>query len=584
MKSKSRGQTPIKPKSGGKAPKGPALRDGAQHLSLIFQNTFDAMALYGVEGKGRYRMLAVNQALLKEASRRVGKPVTEDQVVGKPFDIVLRHVFCADPASIERSLHYLEEAVKTGAVIRWNDFPDRPTGRFASERTDIPIPDSRGRCRHVLRVVHDITERILADEEQASLVQRMRRQSEMILGYSIDPAVAGGDVSRAAQRLTEIATQALGVELASVWMFGGEGKILRCVDRYRQSARRHSQLDFPLDITEFPETFASVSEGRVLAAEDIARDPRTARLAARINEVFAQIGEEPPSTVLTMAVRVRGTIVGFIWMATVGQKRQWRPDEIAFCGALGDHFALTVQNSEREQAALDLRSLAGQLMRVQDEERRRIARDLHDSTGQLLASLEINMAMLSRAAGNLEERPRQLLQDCIAQTRLCADSIRTASYLLHPPLLDEMGLVAAIRWHLEGFRHRSGVQIKADLSADGARLPPEDELSLFRVLQESLTNIHRHSGATSARVALVRTPSEVTLTISDDGHGIARENLARFREGRSTLGIGLAGMRERMRQIGGRLDIRSAAGQTEVTAAVPLRGASEPGPVGPLPP
>ncbi len=584
MKTKSRGPTPSKPKPDGKLPKGTALRESAQRLSLIFQNTFDAMALYGVEGKARFRMLAVNQALLKEASRRVGRPVTQEQVVGQPFDTVLRNVFLADQASIERSLHYLEEVVQSGAVIRWNDFPDRPTGRFASERTDIPILDAKGRCRHVLRVVHDITERILADEEQATLVQRMRRQSEMILGYSMDPAVAGGDVPRAAQRLTEIATQTLGVELASVWMFGDDGKVLRCVDRFKQSVRGHSQLELQLDVTEFPETFTSVSEGRVLAAEDLAGDPRTSRLATRINEVFAEMGEEPPSTALTMAVRVRGTIIGFIWMAAVGQKRQWRPDEITFCGALGDHFALTIQNAEREQAAQYLRSLAGQLMKAQDEERRRFARELHDSTGQLLASLEINMVMLSRAADGLNDRGRQLLNDCIEQTRQCANSIRTASYLLHPPLLDEIGLVAAIRWHLEGFKQRSGIEIRADLGVEGARLPSEDEISLFRVLQESLTNIHRHSGARSARIALARTPFEVTLTISDDGHGIAHENLARFREGRSTLGIGLAGMRERMRQIGGRLDICSAVGKTEVAAALPLRSAGQPGSAPSLPP
>jgi signal transduction histidine kinase len=556
--------------------RGTAWRDSARRLALIFQNTFDALALYGVEGKGRYRMLEVNPALLEEASRRTGQPVTEAEVIGKPFHVVLRDVFMADKASIARSLRYMDEAVRTGSVIRWSDFPDRPKGRFASERTDIPILDAKGRCRHVLRVVHDITDRVLADEDEATLVLRMRRQSEMILGYSKDPAVAGGDVPKAAQRLTEIATQTLGVELSSVWMFGPEGRVLRCIDRFRLSARRHSQLDFPLDITEFPETFAGLSEGRVLAAEDIARDPRTSRLAVRINELFAQTGEEPPSTALIMAVRVRGVIVGAIWMAAVGRVRQWRADEIAFCGALGDHFALTMQNAERERASQDLRLLAGQLMTAQDQERRRIARDLHDSTGQLLASLEINMVMLSRSASGLDDKGRQLLQDSIAQTRQCSNSIRTASYLLHPPLLDEMGLVAAIRWHLEGFQHRSGIKIRADLASSIDRLAPEDELSLFRVVQESLANIHRHSGAQSGRIELSRTPSEVVLTISDDGHGIAKENLVRFREGRSNLGIGLAGMRERMCQIGGRLEIRSEAGQTQVVAALPVRAVQAP--------
>lgn len=552
----------------------PALRASAGRLSLIFQNTFDSMALYAVERKGRYRVLAVNPALLKEATRRTGRPVIEAMLIGQPFNVALRDVFLADKASVERSLHYMNEAVRTGTVTRWNDFPDRPTGRFASERTDIPIHDAKGRCRHVLRVVHDVTERILADDEQIALLQRMQRQSEMILGYSMDPAVSGGNVPRAAQRLTEIATQTLGVDLSSVWMFGADGKILRCLDRFRLSTRTHSQLEFPLDISEFPETFASISGGRVLAARNIAEDPRTSRLSARIIEHFALMGEEPPTTALTMAVRVRGTIVGVIWMAAVGPNRQWRPDEIAFCGALGDHFALAMQNAEREQAAQDLRGLAGQLMTAQDQERRRVARELHDSTGQLLASLEINMVMLSRAGSGLDEKGQKLLQDCIAQTRQCSNSIRTASYLLHPPLLDEMGLGPAIRWHLEGFRDRSGVEIKASLPNDWPRMAPEHELSLFRVVQESLANIHRHSRAKSVRIDLARTPSEVILTIADDGQGIARENLARFRDGRSNLGIGLAGMRERMRQVGGRLEINSDAGTTQVKAALPLRPAA----------
>jgi signal transduction histidine kinase len=548
-----------------------ALRDSAQRLSLIFQNTFDSMALYGVERKGRYRVLAVNPALLNEASRRTGRPVTEAKLIGQPFNLALRDVFMADKASIERSLHYMDEAVRTGSIIRWNDFPDRPSGRFASERTDIPILDPKGRCRHVLRVVHDITERVLADEEQVGLLQRMRRQSDMILGYSMDPAVAGGDVPHAAQRLTEIATQTLGVDLSSVWMFGEDAKVLRCLDRFRLSSRQHSQLEFPIDVTQFPETFASISGGRVLAAENIAEDPRTSRLGTRIIELFADLAEAPPTTALMMAVRVRGTIVGVIWMAAVGPVRQWRADEIAFCGALGDHFALAMQNAEREQASHDLRSLAGQLLTAQDQERRRVARELHDSTGQLLASLEINMVMLSRAARGLDEKGEKLLQDCIAQTRQCSNSIRTASYLLHPPLLDEMGLGAAIRWHLEGFRVRSGIDTKASLPTDWQRMAPEDELSLFRVVQESLANIHRHSSAKSVRIALARTPSEVVLTVADDGHGIDKDNLTRFREGRSNLGIGLAGMRERMRQVGGRLEINSGSGTTQVTAALPLR-------------
>jgi signal transduction histidine kinase len=180
--------------------------------------------------------------------------------------------------------------------------------------------------------------------------------------------------------------------------------------------------------------------------------------------------------------------------------------------------------------------------------------------------------MLSRTAGGLDARSHTLLQECIAQTKQCANSIRTASYLLHPPLLDEMGLVSAVQWQLDGFRLRSGIQVEARLPAGFVRLPPEDELSLFRVLQEALTNAHRHAGSTLIRVVLEQTPGAVTLTISDNGKGMRPAALASFREGGAGLGVGLAGMRERLRQLGGQVEIESGSNGTVLRASLPSSG------------
>jgi PAS domain S-box-containing protein len=548
-----------------------ALRESEQRLSLIFHNTFDPLALYAVEGAGRYRLLAVNPAFLQAASWRAGRAITEDLIIGRPFDELVRDVLAIDNAAAVLSKRKLDEATATGQVVRWDDIQSRPSGQFASERTDIPIFDGQGRCRHMLRVVHDITERTRAEHERTALLERTRRQTEAIVRYAVEPAVTGGDVAQAARKMTEMAADTLEVERASVWLLDPDKRWARCVDRYERSLRRHSPPADPIDLAKYPEILANIAEDRAVAVEDIDRDPRT--LGLRNESAVGGFYPGERASALTTGVRVRGEVIGVVWAATIGDAKRWQPDEIAFCGALGDQFAQAVLNAEREQAARDLRSLAGQIMTTEDEERRRIGRDLHDSTGQLLAALEINMVTLSRAAVGLDAKAQALLQDCMDQAHLCSTSIRTASYLLHPPLLDEMGLVSAIQWHLDGFCRRSGIAISADLPTDFARMPAEDELSLFRVVQEALTNIHRHSGAKSGRIRLRRATTEVVLTVADDGHGIAPESLIHFREGRSNLGVGLAGMRERLRQLGGRLEIQSDGSGTRLEAVLPSRPA-----------
>ncbi|HUJ42536.1 MAG TPA: PAS domain S-box protein [Opitutaceae bacterium] len=557
-----------------------ALRESEQRLSLIFQNTFDPLALYGVDAGGGYRMLAVNPAFLRAASQRAGKTITEDLIIGRSFDELVRDVLEIDEQAAAESKRGLDQAVATGQVIRWDDTQTRPSGKFSSERTDIPIFDGHGCCRLVLRVVHDMTERVRAEQERTALLERTRRQAEAIVRYAIDPAVTAGDVPQAARKMTEMAANALEVERASVWLLEADKRTAHCVDRYERSFRRHSPPMVPIDLARYPEILANIVEGRAIAVEDIDRDPRTQRLGDELAAAGFYRGGK--ASALTTGVRVRGEVIGVVWTATVGDIKQWQPDEIAFCGALGDQFAQAVLNAEREQAARDLRSLAGQIMTTEDEERRRIARDLHDSTGQLLAALEINMVTLSRAAAGLDAKAQALLQDCMDQAHLCSTSIRTASYLLHPPLLDEMGLVSAIQWHLDGFCRRSGIKISADLPPDCPRMPAEDELSLFRVVQEALTNIHRHSGAKSGRISLRRAAAEVVLTVADDGHGIAPESLTHFREGRSNLGVGLAGMRERLRQLGGRLEIQSDGTGTRVEAVLPSRPAHAADPSSPV--
>jgi len=549
------------------------LRESQARLSLVFENAYDPLALYGVEEAGGYRLLMINPAFLRTASQRVGQTLTAGELLGRSYEYLVRKVLLLDERAIAASREHLDEAARTGKVVRWEETQQRATGQISSERIDIPVYDGQGRCGHVLRVVHDVTERKRAEGERAALLERVRSQSDALLKFSLDPVVTAGDVPAAARQITEMATRVTGAERASIWLFEPDAVTIHCVDRYDRIAGLHT-ADTTIDLSKYPAALAVLTNGRTVVLDDVELDPGMSPLLRDVPQA------ENTGSALATAIRVGGRVIGAAWIATVGRLKKWRPDEIAFGGAVGDHMAQAILNAEREQSTRSLHELAGQLMQAQDEERRRIGRDLHDSTGQLLAVLEINMAMLSRTAVGLDAKAQALLQDCIAQTKQCANSIRTASYLLHPPLLDEMGLVSAIQWQLDGFRRRSGIPVEAELPAGFVRLPAEDELSLFRVLQEALTNAHRHAGSTWVRVGLEQPPGAVLLTVSDNGKGFHPAALALSRDGGSRLGVGLAGMRERLRQLGGQLEIESDSTGTVLRASVPSRqrvtGASRP--------
>ncbi len=237
---------------------------------------------------------------------------------------------------------------------------------------------------------------------------------------------------------------------------------------------------------------------------------------------------------------------------------------------------LSAELTAREQAEQSvrdseesLRRLTGRLLQVQDAERRKFSRELHDSLGQYLAGAKMNLEIFAaqRRDGSLPEAI-QLLDQAMAETR-------TISHLLHPPLLDEAGLSSAAKWYVEGFAQRSGIEVKVDLPEDVGRLPKPVALALFRVLQESLTNIHRHSGSTRAEITLELLPDRVLLNIRDYGKGIAPDLLTAIRKTGMNSGVGLAGMRERMRDLGGRLSVQSCAPGVQISANIPLSGSAE---------
>ena len=221
--------------------------------------------------------------------------------------------------------------------------------------------------------------------------------------------------------------------------------------------------------------------------------------------------------------------------------------------------------SERSYA-----ELASRIQSLQDEERKKIARELHDSVGQLLTALAMNLSRLSNENPGLSSPTADLLADCGVMADQVSREIRTISHLLHPPLLDVAGLSSAVRWYIDGFAHRSQIEVDLQIDSDLGRLPAEIEICLFRVVQECLTNVYRHSGSNFCSISIRRDSHRLHMEIRDTGHGIPKRA-----EGETTAGVGVRGMQERLRLLGGTLDIRSSEHGTVVTVVVPIPANSD---------
>jgi signal transduction histidine kinase len=231
----------------------------------------------------------------------------------------------------------------------------------------------------------------------------------------------------------------------------------------------------------------------------------------------------------------------------------------------------TAAERKLHESERSLRQLSLHLLQTQDEERRRIGRDLHESVGQYLAALKMIVDSLKSLAERNHREDASQLAECAHLTEAAIKDVRTISYLLYPPMLEELGLKSAIPWYLDGFRKRSGIETTFEVSPEFDRIPGDLELALFRVLQESLTNVYLHSGSPTATVRLLAKNRAVILQVIDEGkapQSINWEN--RAQEWMGALGVGLRGMNERMRQLGGGLELSCAQAGTIITATVPL--------------
>jgi PAS domain S-box-containing protein len=228
------------------------------------------------------------------------------------------------------------------------------------------------------------------------------------------------------------------------------------------------------------------------------------------------------------------------------------------------------RNAEILQQSDQLRDLSGRLMATQDEERRRIARDLHDSAGQNLSVLAMTVARIEDEAKRDPAKLAETVKDVRELIEGLSQEIRTTSYLLHPPMLDEFGLASALGMYLEGLEQRSGLSIELSIPADFGRLAPEVELAIFRLVQECLTNIHRHSGSRTAVIRIFREPDKIYAEVQDHGRGMPPERFAEIQSESAGVGVGIRGMRERVRQAHGELIVDSNALGTTITAIFPI--------------
>jgi PAS domain S-box-containing protein len=242
----------------------------------------------------------------------------------------------------------------------------------------------------------------------------------------------------------------------------------------------------------------------------------------------------------------------------------WRDSKGVPLGRL--HLDTDVTKSRR--AEQQLRVVSGHLLNLRDEERRRLGRDLHDSAGQLLSMAKLNLSLAQDQLGTVDPRGEAYLKECSSLIDQALADVRTISYLLHPPLLEELGLVGVLPWYVAGFSDRSRIKVQLDMPKEMGRLPRPIELGLFRIVQECLTNVHRHSNSSTAAIALSLGNNQVRLKVEDQGEGMALTKTESGDQGR-TAGVGLSGIRERVANLGGFMQIRSGSWGTAVEVVFP---------------
>ncbi len=471
---------------------------------------------------------------------------TEAEVIGQPITIII-------PPELHGEERQVLQRLRAGERIEHYETV-RLTKR--GKRVDVsltisPMKDSTGRIVGASKIARDITERKQADEElrkaHEELEIRVRErtaelaQSNRLLQAQIQERIQAQEalerqtaVLREQSRLLDLANDAIFIRsfdgTISYWNEGAE----RLYGWTKEEALENRwgmllQTEFPIPFEEIREVLVRERswEGELIHSR---------RDGSRVT------------------VNSRWTL----WRSAEGNPLGW--------------LQINTDITGRKRAEESLRALTARLLQLQDDERRRIARELHDSAGQILVALDINLSLVQKNEG-LAPNAANAVRESIALVQQLSKELRTTSHLLHPPLLDESGLPSAVRWFVDGFAKRSKIPVDLEIAPDLGRLPRELETTIFRMVQECLTNIHRHSGSPTASIRIARNSNHVSVAVRDRGKGMSADNY-RNSFGPITPGVGIQGMRERVRQLGGHLQIHSGSSGTTVRATLPVTNAA----------
>ena len=471
---------------------------------------------------------------------------TEAEVIGQPITIII-------PPELHGEERQVLQRLRAGERIEHYETV-RLTKR--GKRVDVsltisPMKDSTGRIVGASKIARDITERKQADEElrkaHEELEIRVRErtaelaQSNRLLQTQIQERIQAQEalerqtaVLREQSRLLDLANDAIFIRSFEGTIFYWNEGAERLYGWTKEEALEN-RLGMLLQ-TEFPIPFEEIREVLVREGSWEGELIHTRRDGSRVT------------------VNSRWTL----WRSAEGNPLGW--------------LQINTDITGRKRAEESLRALTARLLQLQDDERRRIARELHDSTGQILVALDINLSLVQKNEG-LAPNAANAVRESIALVQQLSKELRTTSHLLHPPLLDESGLPSAVRWFVDGFAKRSKIPVDLEIAPDLGRLPRELETTIFRMVQECLTNIHRHSGSPTASIRIARNSNHVSVAVRDRGKGMSADNY-RNSFGPITPGVGIQGMRERVRQLGGHLQIHSGTSGTTVRATLPVTNAA----------
>jgi len=516
----------------------------------------------------------------KSAERIFGYAAKE--AIGKPITLII------PKDRLEEEKHIIRQLKQGKRVDHFETVRARKDGSLLNVSVTIsPVKDADGRVVGASKVARDITFR--KDGEKA-LADRMRRQRALYhLADQLHRAKSMEDIYAAG---LDAILGALHCHRASILLFDESG-VIRFVSwrglssNYRKATDGHSPWTLSdenpgvicmedIQKADLPESLRSTIRGEGIGALAfiplIAGGQLIGKFMSYFNEPHC-FTEDEVELSLTIARQLAFAIARSRSDEALRQseERFRNLSETLDAEVRARTIELEQRNQEVVEGANRLRELSRRMMQVQDEERRHIARELHDSAGQVLAVLGMRMGQL---AEQVRPELRSPAQEILQLVQQLTQELRTMSYLLHPPLLDEIGLAAALNWYVQGVTERSQIDINLSIAEDMGRLPPELELILFRLVQESLTNVHRHSGSKTASIRVTREDDHVSLEVQDRGKGISRERLTEIQT--QGAGVGIQGMRERVRQFHGEMSIDSDENGTRITAVLPAKTKATP--------